>query len=70
MYFEEELDCPFNQISTFIHEKLLGENGISILKDITHVVDCECYQIEGVRIFREISILDLKTLSCNFTLFC
>ena len=59
----EELDCPFNQISFYIHEKLFGKTGVSILKDITHVMDCECFQIDGERISREVSIFDLRTLS-------
>ena len=59
---EEELDCPFNKISQYIHETLSGKTGIPLLKNITHVVDCECYQIEGERIFREVSIFDLRTL--------
>ena len=63
MYFKEELDCPFNKISSYIHEKLSGKTGEPLLGDITHIIDCECYQIEGVRIFREISILDLETLT-------
>ena len=60
---DEELDCAFNKISFYIHEKLSGKAGVPILKDITHLIDCECYQIEGERIFREVSILDLRTLS-------
>ena len=63
MYFKEELDCPFNKICSYIHENVSGKTGVPLLKDITHIIDCECYQIEGVRIFREISILDLKTLT-------
>ena len=63
MYFEEELDSPFNKISSYIHEKLSGKIGEVKLRDITHIIDCECYQIEGVRIFREVSILDLETLT-------
>ena len=62
MEMEEELDCAFNKISPYIHEKLFGKTGIPLLKDITHVIDCECYQIEGERIFREVSIFDLRTL--------
>ena len=26
-------------------------------------MDCECFQIDGKRIFREVSIFDLRTLS-------
>ena len=63
MYFKEELDCPFNKISSYILEKLSGKTGEPLLRDITHIIGCECYQIEGVRIFREISILDLETLT-------
>ena len=59
---EEELDCPFNKISQFIHEKLSGKTGIPLLKDITHLIDCECYQVDGERIFREVSIFDFRTL--------
>ena len=59
----EELDCPFNSLSKYIHEELSGEKGTCLLEDITHVIDCECYCIDGWRIFREVSILDLRTLN-------
>ena len=62
MYFEEELDCPFNKISFFIHEELSGQTGVGKLSTLTHIIDCECYQIEGKRVFREISILDLENI--------
>ena len=62
MYTEEELDCAFNKISPYIHENLSGETGIQLLKDITHVIDCECFRTDGELIFREVSIFDLRTL--------
>ena len=58
----QELDCPFNSLSENIHKNLFGEVGGSLLKEVTHVIDCECYYIDGVRVFREVSICDLRTL--------
>ena len=58
----QELDCPFNSLSEKIHENLSNEVGKSLLGEVTHIIDCECYYIEGVRIFREVSICDLRTL--------
>ena len=58
----QELDCAFNSLSENIHKNLFGEVGGSLLKEVTHVIDCECYYIDGVRVFREVSICDLRTL--------
>ena len=48
MNFYHDLDCDFNQLSPYIHNMLLEEKGIAILKDITHAIDCECYRVGGV----------------------
>ena len=63
MNLYHDLDCDFNQLSPYIHNMLLEEKGIAILKDITHVIDCECYRIGGELFYREVSIIDLRTLS-------
>ena len=62
MYFEEALDCPFNKISSFIHQELSGQKGVGKLSELIHIVDCECFQIDGEKIYREISIFDLEKL--------
>ena len=58
----QELDCPFNSLSEKIHENLSTEVGKPLLEEVTHIIDCECYYIDGVRVFREVSICDLRTL--------
>ena len=63
MYFEEELDYPFNKISSFIHQELSGQTGVGKLSCVTHIVDCECFQTDGEKIYREISIFDLEKLT-------
>ena len=63
MNFYHDLDCDFNQVSPYIHNMLLEEKGIAILKDITHVIDCECYRIGCELCYRKVSIFDLRTLS-------
>ena len=75
MYFEEELDCPINKISFFIHQQLSGQTGVGKLSAVTHIVDCECFQIEGEKIYREISIfylekLEYEVLQCYAEDFC
>ena len=54
-----DMDCPFNQVASNIHKELFGKRRIPILKEITHVIDCECYHVGGKRIFREVSLFDL-----------
>ena len=62
MNLYQDLDCPFNSLSENIHKELLHGDGKSTLKEVTHIIDCECYCIDGVRVFREVSICDLRTL--------
>ena len=52
-----DLNCEFNQLVPYIHKELFGKKGIPILKEITHVIDCECYRVDGKLFFREVSIL-------------
>ena len=58
-----DLNCEFNQLAPCIHKELFVKKGIPILKEITHVIDCECYRVDGKRFFRQVSILDYRTLS-------
>ena len=62
MYSQEELDCPFNKFSSFMHQELSGRAGVGKLSSVTHIVDCECFQINGDKVYREISIFDLEEL--------
>ena len=62
MYSQEDLDSPFNKVSSFMHKELSGEAGVGKLSSVTHIVDCECFQISGDKIYREISIFDLEKL--------
>ena len=62
MYSQEELDCSFNKFSSFRHQELSGQAGVGKLSSVTHIVDCECFQISGDKVYREISIFDLEEL--------
>ena len=62
MYSQEDLDCALNKVSSFMHKELSGEAGVGKLSSVTHIVDCECFQISGDKIYREISIFDLEKL--------
>ena len=45
-----------------MHRELSGQTGVGKLSSVTHIVDCECFQIDGEKIYREISIFDLEKL--------
>ena len=54
------------------HDDFTKEQQLYLLKSITHVMDCECFIVDGHVIYREISICDLNKKMfkpINFTIF-
>ena len=69
MSYPEELDAPLSKFPNIFRKELSGEKGVGKLSSVTHIVDCECFQISGDKIYREVSIFDLKKLTFE-TLHC
>ena len=43
MYSQEDLDRPFNKVSSFMHKELSGEAGVGKLSSVTHIVDMRMF---------------------------
>ena len=55
-------DSAFNKILN--HDNLFEKEGNKILKNVTHVIDCECYRFMGRLFYREVSIFEMD--KCSF----
>ena len=53
-------DCPRNKFGTFY--ALTDVQKDLSLSRVTHVMDCECFTVDGDVVFREVCVCDLNSL--------
>ena len=57
MQLIEKANCNRNQWNQFTYDEQM-----TLLNNITHVMDCECFVVDGPIFYREICICDLENV--------